>query len=33
MKEEYILKITKLVHQTKDISLLDLILKILQKGI
>ena len=32
MKEEYILKITELMHQTNDISLLDLILQLLQKS-
>ena len=32
MKEEYISKITELLNQTKDISLLDLILQMLQKS-
>lgn len=31
MKEEYIKQITKLLNKCQDISLLDLILKILQK--
>lgn len=31
MKEEYIKQITKLLNKCNDISLLDLILKILQK--
>lgn len=33
MKEEIIQQITQLLHQVQDISLLDLILKILQKAI
>jgi hypothetical protein len=32
MKEEYILRITELLNQTDDVSLLDLILILLQKS-
>lgn len=32
MKENYILKITELLNQTDDLSLLDFILKLLQKS-
>ena len=32
MKEEYILKITELLNQTNDVSLLDLIFQMLQKS-
>lgn len=32
MKEEYIRQITEIINNCNDLSLLDLILKILQKG-